>query len=120
MQLYLESRTLMADPSEGRERARQANLELFAKLGKVCEKLRPGTGGGIELLLTQAYEKGEEAGRRSLEQERDELRERLDDLIACWDVFYKFLPDGEYQGIGQMRAAANQHRAAPPVHKGDS
>lgn len=49
-----------------------------------------------------------ERAQGTSEDERDGI---IADLINCWDVFYTFLPDGEYRGLAQMRAACNQHRA---------
>jgi hypothetical protein len=38
----------------------------------------------------------------------------LKDLVHCWDVFYSHLPDGEYRGLGGLRAAFREHRNLVP------
>lgn len=61
-----------------------------------------------------------EAIQAAFEAGRGQEADKLADLINCWDVFYTFLPDGEYRGLAQMRAAANQHRVPAPPDSGDA
>jgi len=41
----------------------------------------------------------------ALEQRELKLRESLEWVDREWQIFYKHLPDGEYEGLGMLRAA---------------
>lgn len=50
-------------PLSEQDRQREKFLEQAEELGNICEKLPPGTGKGIELIIDSAYGEGFAAGQ---------------------------------------------------------
>lgn len=100
-------------PERITEKHREAAREIQQRIvrivmGAVCQMPDPMSDDELIEILAKHFPAPSTGG----------LEEALTDLFACWDVFYKHLPDGEYQGLAQIRAAVNQHREALRKYEG--
>lgn len=110
----------MADPSEGRERARQEfehHIVYEKYLGVAVTVAKDDLGQYTDSLIHEQWIDWLEAferGRRSLEQERDELRK----LVGLKDDLLRAYRTGDHKLADQTLTKLKEIRAA--VHKGDS